>query len=105
MPASDKGIREVLSPEVVDNALRIADFELGVFERTVTDLERRRYMLKPSRPIFTQESEMPMETMTQKGQADDVQYFDVIIVGAGISGIAQRPPAQEGLPRIILRSS
>ncbi|CAA2137726.1 glutamine synthetase family protein [Hyphomicrobium sp. ghe19] len=42
--ASDKGIREVLSPEVVDNALRIADFELGVFERTVTDLERRRYM-------------------------------------------------------------
>ena len=41
---SDAAIRDVLSPEVVDNALRIADFELGVFERTVTDLERRRYM-------------------------------------------------------------
>jgi glutamine synthetase len=40
----DQAIREVLSPEVVDNALRIADFELGVFQRTVTDLERRRYM-------------------------------------------------------------
>ncbi|MFT3732157.1 MAG: glutamine synthetase family protein [Hyphomicrobium sp.] len=40
----DTAIREVLSPEVVENVLRIADFELGVFERTVTDLERRRYM-------------------------------------------------------------
>ncbi|MBS0234057.1 MAG: glutamine synthetase [Proteobacteria bacterium] len=40
----DQAIREVLSPEVVDNALRIANFELGVFQSTVTDLERRRYM-------------------------------------------------------------
>lgn len=38
------GIREVLSPALVDNALRIAEFELGVFQSTVTDLERRRYM-------------------------------------------------------------
>ncbi|WP_092862857.1 flavin-containing monooxygenase [Hyphomicrobium facile] len=30
---------------------------------------------------------MQMETTTQDGQADDVRYFDVIIVGAGISGI------------------
>ena len=37
-------IREVLSPELVDNALRIARFELGVFQKTVTDLERRRYL-------------------------------------------------------------
>jgi len=42
--ANDKAIREVLPPTVVENALRIARFELGVFEGTVTDLERRRYM-------------------------------------------------------------
>ena len=38
------GIREVLPSALVDNALRIAKFELGVFQSTVTDLERRRYM-------------------------------------------------------------
>lgn len=42
--SADPGIREVLPATVVDNALRIARFELGVFEGTVTDLERRRYM-------------------------------------------------------------
>lgn len=42
--ASDTAIREVLPPVVVDNALKIARFEVGVFEGTVTDLERRRYM-------------------------------------------------------------
>ncbi len=41
---SDAAISEVLSPEIVDNALRIARFELGVFQNTVTDIERRRYM-------------------------------------------------------------
>jgi glutamine synthetase len=41
---NDTAIREILSPAVVDNALRIARFELGVFQSTVTDLERRRYM-------------------------------------------------------------
>jgi glutamine synthetase len=40
----DATIREILSPELVDNALKIARFELGVFQNTVTDLERRRYM-------------------------------------------------------------
>lgn len=40
----DQAIREVLSPELVDNALRIAQFELGVAQTVVTDLERRRYM-------------------------------------------------------------
>lgn len=33
----------VLPRELVDNATRIARFEMGVFEITVTDLERRRY--------------------------------------------------------------
>jgi len=28
----------------VANALKIAQFEIGVFQATVTDLERRRYM-------------------------------------------------------------
>jgi len=42
--SGDKAIREVLSPELVDNALRIAHFELGVAQTAVTDLERRRYM-------------------------------------------------------------
>lgn len=41
---SDSAIREILSPAIVDNALKIARFELGVFQSTVTDLERRRYM-------------------------------------------------------------
>ncbi|HSH43921.1 MAG TPA: glutamine synthetase family protein [Arenicellales bacterium] len=40
---SDPRIREVLSPAMVDNLLRIARFEAGVFDQTVTDLERRRY--------------------------------------------------------------
>ncbi|MGI9301892.1 MAG: glutamine synthetase family protein [Gammaproteobacteria bacterium] len=35
--------REVLSPAYVDNLLKIARFEMGVFNTTVTDLERRRY--------------------------------------------------------------
>jgi glutamine synthetase len=35
--------RELLSPAFIDNLLAIARFELGVFERTVTDLEMRRY--------------------------------------------------------------
>lgn len=39
-----QAIREILPPELVDNALRIARFEIGVFRGTVTDLERRRYM-------------------------------------------------------------
>lgn len=42
--AEGGAIREILSPELIENALRIARFELGVFEATVTDLERRRYM-------------------------------------------------------------
>lgn len=37
-------IREVLSPEIVENTLRIARYEAGVFDGTVTDLERRRYI-------------------------------------------------------------
>lgn len=37
-------IRDILSPELVENTLRIARFELGVFQGTVTDLERRRYL-------------------------------------------------------------
>jgi glutamine synthetase len=37
-------IREVLTTALVENALRIARFELGVFQATVTDLERRRYL-------------------------------------------------------------
>ncbi|MGD9920089.1 MAG: glutamine synthetase family protein [Pseudorhodoplanes sp.] len=37
-------IREVLSPALVENALRIARFEIGVFNSIVTDLERRRYL-------------------------------------------------------------
>ena len=39
-----QAIREVLSPELVENALRIARFELGVSRTVVTDLERRRYL-------------------------------------------------------------
>ena len=35
--------RELLPAAFVDNLLRIARFELGVFDATVTDLERRRY--------------------------------------------------------------
>lgn len=41
---SSQAIREVLSPELVENALRIARFELGVSRTVVTDLERRRYL-------------------------------------------------------------
>ncbi len=37
-------IRDILSPELVENALRIARFELGVFQGAVTDLDRRRYL-------------------------------------------------------------
>jgi glutamine synthetase len=40
---SDPRIREVLPSAMVDNLLRIARFEAGVFDQTVTDLERRRY--------------------------------------------------------------
>jgi glutamine synthetase len=39
----DPRIREVLNPALVDNLIRIARFEAGVFDQTVTDLERRRY--------------------------------------------------------------
>ena len=39
-----QAIREILPPALIDNALRIARFEIGVFRGTVTDLERRRYM-------------------------------------------------------------
>jgi glutamine synthetase len=35
--------REILPPEVVDNLLIVARMELGAFDSTVTDLERRRY--------------------------------------------------------------
>lgn len=42
--AAGKAIREILPPALVDNTLRIARFELGVFQGTVTDLERRRYL-------------------------------------------------------------
>lgn len=41
--AASQAIREVLPPAFVDNLLRIARFEAGVFHNTVTDLERRRY--------------------------------------------------------------
>lgn len=41
---ASEGIREILPPALVDNMLRIAKFELGVFQTTVTDLERRRYL-------------------------------------------------------------
>ena len=39
-----EAIRGILSDALVDNAIRIARFELNVFQATVTDLERRRYM-------------------------------------------------------------
>lgn len=42
--AAGTAIRDILSPALVENALRIARFEVGVFDGTVTDLERRRYM-------------------------------------------------------------
>ena len=42
--AAGTAIREILPPELVANALKIAQFEIGVFQATVTDLERRRYM-------------------------------------------------------------
>lgn len=38
--------------------------------------------------------------MTQKGQADDVQYFDVIIVGAGISGIGSAHQLKRDCPEL-----
>ncbi|WP_339082321.1 NAD(P)/FAD-dependent oxidoreductase [Hyphomicrobium sp. ghe19] len=41
-----------------------------------------------------------METMTQKGHADDVQYFDVIIVGAGISGIGSAHQLKRDCPEL-----
>jgi len=43
--AADKSpvTREILPPDVVDNLFTIARMELGVFDSTVTDLERRRY--------------------------------------------------------------
>jgi glutamine synthetase len=37
-------IREVLTPDFVDNLIRIGDFETGIFKEQVTDLERRRYL-------------------------------------------------------------
>lgn len=37
-------IRDILSPDLVANTVRVARFELGVFQGTVTDLERRRYL-------------------------------------------------------------
>jgi glutamine synthetase len=44
--ATEEGadIRGILGAPLVDNTLKIARFELGVFDSTVTDLERRRYM-------------------------------------------------------------
>ncbi len=42
--AAGKAIREILPPALVENTLRIARFEMGVFQGTVTDLERRRYL-------------------------------------------------------------
>jgi len=36
-------IKEILNPDMVDNLIRLAKFECGVFDQTVTELERRRY--------------------------------------------------------------
>lgn len=36
-------LKEIIHPALADNLLRIAEFEVGVFNRVVTDLERRRY--------------------------------------------------------------
>jgi len=41
--AASTGIRAVLNDEFVDNIVRIARFEVGVHNATVTDLDRRRY--------------------------------------------------------------
>lgn len=36
-------LKEILNPDMVDNLIRLAKFEYGVFDQTVTELERRRY--------------------------------------------------------------
>jgi glutamine synthetase len=41
--AASASAREAMSPAVIDNAVRIALYEAGVFKAKVTDLERRRY--------------------------------------------------------------
>jgi glutamine synthetase len=42
--ADSQAVREVLSPAVVDNLLRIARFESEAVRSKVTDIERRRYL-------------------------------------------------------------
>jgi len=37
-------VREILSPAVVDNLIRIAKFEAETVRGKVTDIERRRYL-------------------------------------------------------------
>jgi glutamine synthetase len=37
-------VREILSPAVVDNLIRIAKFEADTVRGKVTDIERRRYL-------------------------------------------------------------
>jgi glutamine synthetase len=41
---SSSAIREILSPAVVDNLIRIAKFEAQTVHGKVTDIERRRYL-------------------------------------------------------------
>ena len=42
--ASGPVVREILSPAVVDNLIRIAKFEADTVRGKVTDIERRRYL-------------------------------------------------------------
>ena len=36
-------LKDIINPAMVDNLIRLARFEYGVFDQTVTELERRRY--------------------------------------------------------------
>ncbi|MEM7169804.1 MAG: glutamine synthetase family protein [Pseudomonadota bacterium] len=36
-------LKEIINPTMVENLIRLAKFESGVFDQTVTELERRRY--------------------------------------------------------------